>query len=95
MKLYFNQNKDIVEKSHDVVRGGRIEGFDSSYIKILGIFYEFFFTFKFKELILHQEKYKNFVSLESIKKYFKDFEEYFNLDEYYWKKKKLNILLII
>ena len=68
LKLYFSQNKDKIEKSNDFVRGGRIEGFDISYIKILGIFYEYFFSFKFKELLLTQENYKKFVNLESFKK---------------------------
>ena len=81
LNSYFNQNVDKIEKSDDVVRGGRIEGFDQSYIEILGIFYQYFFYFKFKELLSPQENNKNFISLESFNKYFLKFEEYFYLDD--------------
>ena len=93
LKLYFSQNKDKIKKSNDFVRGGRIEGFDISYIKILGIFYEYFFSFKFKELLLTQENYKKFVNLESFKNYFLEFEDYFNLDKYNWKKESIQFFI--
>ena len=63
LKIYFNQNKDIIEKSHEVVNCGRVDGFYLPYIRILAVIYECFFFFKFKELLLPQKKYKNFVSL--------------------------------
>ena len=74
LQLYFNQNKDKIEKSRDIVRGGRFEGFNASYIGILGKLYHYFFSFKFREILLPQEKYKNLVSLESFKEYYLDFE---------------------
>ena len=93
LQLYFNQNKDKIEKSRDIVRGGRIEGFDASYIGILGKLYHYFFSFKFREILLPQEKYKNLVSLESFKEYYLDFENYFNLDECEWKKESLEYFI--
>ena len=93
LQLYFNQNKDKIEKSSDIVRGGRIEGFDASYIGILGKLYHYFFSFKFREILFPQEKYKNLVSLESFKEYYLDFENYFNLDECEWKKESLEYFI--
>ena len=93
LQLYFNQNKDKIEKSRDIVRGGRFEGFNASYIGILGKLYHYFFSFKFREILLPQEKYKNIVSLESFKEYYLDFENYFNLDECEWKKESLEYFI--
>ena len=93
LNLYFNQNIDKIEKSKDIVRGGRAEGFSLSYIEILGIIYNISFCFKFKELLLTQENNKNFVSLGSLNKYFLKFEEYFNFDAYDWRKKEIEIFI--
>ena len=93
LQLYFNQNKDKIEKSRDIVRGGRFEGFNASYIGILGKLYHYFFSFKFREILLPQEKYKNLVSLESFKEYYLDFENYFNLDKCEWRKESLQYFI--
>ena len=93
LNLYFSQNTDKIEKSKDIVRGGRFEGFDQSYIEILGFIYHYSFYFKFKELLSTQENNKNFVSLESLNKYFLKFEEYFNFDAYDSTKKEIEVFI--
>ena len=93
LNLYFNQNTDKIEKSHDVVIGGRFEGFNHKYIEILGIIYHNFFYFKFKEFLSTQENNKNFVRLEIFNKYFMKFEEYFKSSSDDWIKKETDTLI--